>query len=791
MPAKKKTWTPAPVVQRVPFKPSYPPSAEQSAIFQEMKFGDEHIHIEASPGSGKSTTLKWAMALQYDKMIKSGEKINAAMLAFSKAIVTEIEPGCAPHVEVRTAHSFGYAAISKRFGRLFLQNNKVQKILQTEFPNLNPDNFTGPKKGEAFAFLFDFVKLVDMIRANLADELNPSDVLKICMQYNLIFDDMNLVMSVLPVVFRKMIENPNVIDYTDMIYLPIKLDLPIPRFDMLYVDERQDLNSLIIEYVFRMTDGRIMTCGDSDQCQPKGTLVMMSNGESRPIEDIKEGDKVVSYHSSMGFVSPNSNVSETSCRPYFGDLIDVSAGGKKSRCTPNHKWYVKWDNNSQNKHCVYLMLKNGNFRIGYAKLFYKSKSAHHNGPMMRSQAEGAEAFWILKITNDIKDAAVLENYYSYKFQIPQMVFVDNNTAKSSMDQSCIDRFWEMFGCNYREGIALLDHLNLDINYPFKTKADNSHCGFTNSFFVHACNLIDGIMMVPVFNSYKANTRSIKNQWHTIKLSTSHYHGMVYSLNVDKSHTYVSDGLLTGNSIMSFAGADIHSTERLVAKFPGSCLPLNVCYRCGTDIVKYAQTIYPKILPFHGNDTGLVDRPEELDWEMKDGSMVLSRRNANLIKPCFAFLRRGRKAIIKGKDIGAGLMKLIDGLKAKDITDLIDKIEIHKDKRIEKLTNEKDVKQSMIERVQDECACVTEIALGCKNIDEVKGRIDMIFDEKTQGITLSSIHRSKGLEANQVTIIDYNRVRLCNERMTPEDHCQEKNLEFVGVTRAKKILHLID
>ena len=43
----------------------------------------------------------------------------------------------------------------------------------------------------------------------------------------------------------------------------------------------------------------------------------------------------------------------------------------------------------------------------------------------------------------------------------------------------------------------------------------------------------------------------------------------------------------------------------------------------------------------------------------------------------------------------------------------------------------------------------------------------------------------------MTIVDYSRVRLCHEKMSEEDHIQEKNLHFVAVTRAKKILHLID
>lgn len=499
--AAKKTYTKPEPTARIPFRPSYPPSSEQEAIFEVMEGTNDKIHIEASPGSGKSTTLKWAMTKDKSK--------RAAMLAFSKAIVTEIEPGCAPHVEVRTAHSFGYGALSKRFGRLFLSNGKVQKIFKESFPSLDPDELEGDERGAAYSFMFDFLKLVDMLRANLADENNVNEVNKIMMQYG--FDlDLDLVMRCLPVVFKKIVESPNIIDYTDMMWLPIRLGLEIPKFDMVYVDERQDLNSLMIEYVNRMVGDRIMTVGDD--CQ---------------------------------------------------------------------------------------------------------------------------------------------------------------------------------------------------------------------------------------------------------------------------------------SIFGFAGADLNSTKRLVAKFIGQELPLNVCYRCGTDIVAHAQTIYSKILPFDKNPTGTVERREELDWDMPDGSMILSRRNANLIKPCFAFLRKGRKAIIKGKDIGAGLLKLIRTMKAKNTIELIDKITLHKNARIEKLMKEKNVSESMINKIEDECACIIEIAMGCDSIAEIEARVEMLFDENTKGITLSSIHRSKGLEADQVTIVDYNRVRISNEKMSVEEHIQEKNLEFVAVTRAKKKLHLID
>jgi ATP-dependent exoDNAse (exonuclease V) beta subunit len=148
-------------------------------------------------------------------------------------------------------------------------------------------------------------------------------------------------------------------------------------------------------------------------------------------------------------------------------------------------------------------------------------------------------------------------------------------------------------------------------------------------------------------------------------------------------------------------------------------------------------------------------------------------------------------VIKGKDIGASLLKIVKAMKAKNTFELIDKVNLHRDNRIEKLMKQKGVSPAMIERIQDECACIIEIAMGCNSVIEIENRIDTLFDENTKGILLSSIHKSKGLEADQVSIFEFSRVRLSHDKMSSDDHIQEKNLDFVARTRAKKILHLVD
>ena len=122
--------------------------------------------------------------------------------------------------------------------------------------------------------------------------------------------------------------------------------------------------------------------------------------------------------------------------------------------------------------------------------------------------------------------------------------------------------------------------------------------------------------------------------------------------------------------------------------------------------------------------------------------------------------------------------------------MIDKIQEWKHKKIEKILNSKKVDFNAISNTEDQEQCVIALAEECDSLEEVRAKIQRIFSEDRAGITLSSIHRSKGLEADHVAIIDYARVRMSHEKMTQEDHIQEANLEYVGLTRAKKRLDLV-
>lgn len=78
---------------------------------------------------------------------------------------------------------------------------------------------------------------------------------------------------------------------------------------------------------------------------------------------------------------------------------------------------------------------------------------------------------------------------------------------------------------------------------------------------------------------------------------------------------------------------------------------------------------------------------------------------------------------------------------------------------------------------------------------VKDLISFIEDflslnENKEVPTLSTIHKMKGGEADNIFIYDYPRFPYCYSNMSEDDNQQEKNLQYVALTRAKKKLYLV-
>lgn len=266
------------------------------------------------------------------------------------------------------------------------------------------------------------------------------------------------------------------------------------------------------------------------------------------------------------------------------------------------------------------------------------------------------------------------------------------------------------------------------------------------------------------------------------------------------------------AIYGFAGADTDSVPRM-KKFLGDkgglvTLPLTMTYRCGKAIVQEAKAYIDSDFKAHeSNQEGQVLRmsykpttsptePYYLD-HVKEGDRILCRINAPLVGQFFRLLIKNIKCKILGKNIGEQLITLIRMMKATTVPELLGSLEKWRDDQIEVESSKKIPNESRMEMFRDQYTCVETIVeeKDLKSIDELTTYIETMFtdDDEKGMVLLSSVHKAKGLEADNVFILKPKGAELPSGRAKREwQKRQEFNLAYVAVTRAKsKLVYVLD
>lgn len=255
-------------------------------------------------------------------------------------------------------------------------------------------------------------------------------------------------------------------------------------------------------------------------------------------------------------------------------------------------------------------------------------------------------------------------------------------------------------------------------------------------------------------------------------------------------------------IYSFSGSDTDSFQ-ILANMPNTTrLPLSVSYRCSRNIVDYAKRLVPSIEANNDGREGKILYDVPLN-AINDGDMILCRNNAPLLQIYSTFLKMNKKAYIRGKEIGTNLKSVVkstyqeklnvdcreDGVFAR----LYDDIFSTRNKLMDRLGIDASaaMKSPQITNKLDIVKALEILAEGLITSDEIINKIDAIFKDKSKdGIALSTVHKAKGLEANNVFI-------ACNSLMPSKSATkdweirQEYNLMYVAYTRAKNTLGFID
>jgi len=251
------------------------------------------------------------------------------------------------------------------------------------------------------------------------------------------------------------------------------------------------------------------------------------------------------------------------------------------------------------------------------------------------------------------------------------------------------------------------------------------------------------------------------------------------------------------AINAFAGADSESFDAIIRETDAVVLPLSVCYRCPTLHLERARQWRSDIEARPGAPAGVIRKLERIDYVdvAERGDLVICRRTAPLIGLCFELIAAGTSAMVRGRaDMSKGLIKLIKraskGLRgdawSARFNDQLDIVEKAEGDKITKRSRDDASAATAIEALGDRVECVRVIlrSSGATSADEAIAAVERIFADKDAAVTLSTVHRSKGDEADRVVVLEFDRL-ISARAQSPEEIEQEWNCWYVAMTRSRR------
>lgn len=240
-------------------------------------------------------------------------------------------------------------------------------------------------------------------------------------------------------------------------------------------------------------------------------------------------------------------------------------------------------------------------------------------------------------------------------------------------------------------------------------------------------------------------------------------------------------------IYGFTGASHDALDLIKKDFNCKELPLSVCYRCAVEIVKSAQKIVPHIKWADNAPTGEVLKLPAAEALKLLGpkDAIICRQTKPLVKLAYKLISKGIPCYVMGREIGDGLIALIDKMRTKSINLLLDKLEVYREREVAAAIAKG--QEQRAEGVEDRVECIKVLVEvldeNSRTISKLKERISSLFLDKSDALTLATIHKSKGKEWETVVIYMPELMPSLYARQAWQQE-QERNLDYVARTRAR-------
>lgn len=204
----------------------------------------------------------------------------------------------------------------------------------------------------------------------------------------------------------------------------------------------------------------------------------------------------------------------------------------------------------------------------------------------------------------------------------------------------------------------------------------------------------------------------------------------------------------------------------------------------------AQAIVPSIEARPGAPEGKVTNMQFVDVarHAQPGDLIICRTNAPLVPLAFDLIKRGVKAVVKGRDIGSGLIDLIDKFNVNELGLLALNMREYLDRETSRLSNAE--KWEQLAQLTDRIETIHAVMSECSTVSELKTRLRNLFSDEKVGVTLSSVHRAKGEEAKHVYILRPELMPHPNAKQAWQK-VQENNALYVALTRSLEELVFVE
>lgn len=265
------------------------------------------------------------------------------------------------------------------------------------------------------------------------------------------------------------------------------------------------------------------------------------------------------------------------------------------------------------------------------------------------------------------------------------------------------------------------------------------------------------------------------------------------------------------AIYGWRGAGTHGFDDMVDRYGATVLPLTITQRCPRRVVQSAQELVPDIRPRESADDGEVTSVWAGGFSVLDvpnGSSILCRNNAPLLTLALDAILNDRPIHMAGKDLEKKIVKVLDDHVRDDYGRRPPHILLRD--ALDKLREELKDRPMTYDIVKDDVTAASAMlsivfrgnpdgADAYRDYEDLLRAIEkvcqkLLFDpEKGQpdGIILSTIHRAKGLEWDNVYFYSPELIPSKTARLLGGWHLeQEVNLDYVARTRAKRSLTFV-